>query len=70
MRKTNRVLRLALGASAMMAGGLRVGGCSEYSQEFRQAATPMLRSGVNALLDGLVEGVFAVVEPEASSEGT
>lgn len=45
-------------------------GCSEYMDEFRDAASPSLRTGVDALLDGFVEGVFAVVEPdEGTQEG-
>jgi hypothetical protein len=44
---------LALGAA----------GCEEKFDEFRSAAGPQLESGVNALLDGLVSGVFAAVNP-------
>ena len=46
-------------------GGL---GCGEYADEFRAAAAPSLRTGVDALVDGFVEGVFAVIEPDEKSE--
>ena len=46
-------------------GGL---GCGEYADEFRAAAAPSLRTGVDAIVDGFVEGVFAVIEPDEKSE--
>jgi hypothetical protein len=43
-------------------------GCSD---EFREAAGPALEQGVNSLLDGFVDGVFAVVDPDATTaDGT
>jgi hypothetical protein len=32
--------------------------------EFRSAAAPAIKTGVNSILDGLVDGLFAVVEPD------
>jgi hypothetical protein len=34
--------------------------------EFRSAAAPAIKTGVNSILDGLVDGLFAVVEPDAA----
>ena len=48
-----------------LVGGL---GCGEYADEFRAAAAPSLRTGVDALVDGFVEGVFAVIEPDTAIE--
>ena len=41
------------------------GGCgvSDLSAEFRAAAGGQLQTGVTALLNGLVDGAFAVLEP-------
>ena len=39
-------------------------------KDFREAAGPAMESGVNLILDGLVDGIFAVIEPEADSNGS
>lgn len=65
--------RAAGAMAALLAGGCLLGaaGCNDKFDEFREAAAPALESGVNALLDGIVTGVFAVVEPnDASSTAT
>lgn len=36
--------------------------------EFRAAALPAMESGVEQILDGLVDGIFAAIEPETSTE--
>lgn len=33
-------------------------------REFREAAAPALEAGINQVLDGLVDGVFAVITPD------
>lgn len=38
-------------------------GCT-LPREFRTAANPALQSGLTSILTGLVDGVFAVIEPE------
>ncbi len=63
-RKVYCVLGLALALPATTGAG-----CNEYMDEFRAAASPSLRTGVDALVDGFVEGVFAVVEPDEEGEG-
>lgn len=45
-----------------------LGGCS-LGQEFRAAAGPAFETGINAILDGLVDGVFAVIEPDGTDGG-
>ena len=62
----------ALGASAalILSAGLSMGGCNDDFDEFRAAASPRLEAGVNALLDGLVDGIFAVVEPNTQTATT
>ena len=62
-----RIRRFAIGLGVVGACAMRVGGCSQYADRFRAAASPSLQTGVSALLDGLVEGVFAVVEPEGAT---
>ena len=48
--------------------GLTLGtGCdSEMAKEFREVATPSLQSGVSSILNGVVDGLFAVVDPDTS----
>ncbi len=60
----------ALGASAalILSAGLSMGGCNDDYDEFRAVAGPKLEAGVDALLDGLVDGIFAVIEPNADSQ--
>lgn len=45
-------------------------GCAA-GQQFRSAALPALESGVNLILDGLVDGLFAAIEvrPGNSTSG-
>ena len=59
----------ALGASAalILTAGLGIGGCPDDFDEFRAVASPRLEAGVDALLDGLVDGIFAVVAPNAAT---
>lgn len=69
--KRTRWFRQIWTAAALLSGGsLWMGSCSEYSKEFRAAAGPQLETGVNALLDGLVAGMFAVVEPDPDGSGS
>ena len=35
--------------------------------EFRAAALPAVESGVDQILDGLVDGIFAAIQPETTS---
>lgn len=49
-------------------GLLPLAGCELVNQEFRAAAGPALESGVDAILDGLVDGFFAILEPNATTE--
>jgi hypothetical protein len=34
--------------------------------EFRSVAAPAIKTGVSSILDGLVDGLFAVVEPDTA----
>ncbi len=62
----------AMGAAAalVLSAGLSMGGCNDDFDEFRSAASPRLEAGVDALFDGLIDGIFAVVEPDAPTQGT
>jgi len=60
-------------ASSVLAGVLAccavvvLSGCDELTDEFRSAAAPSLKSGTTAVLTGLVDGAFAVFEPDGDS---
>ncbi|MBU0638953.1 MAG: hypothetical protein KKB50_08825 [Planctomycetes bacterium] len=44
-------------------------GCDDsVMDEFRTAAASQLESGVNAIFDGLLTGLFAVLDPSDSSD--
>jgi hypothetical protein len=67
----SRTQRSSRGACARLAIATLTGtlpllsGCpDDVQREFRDAAGDSLQSGVNAILDGFVEGFFAVLEPE------
>ncbi len=42
-------------------------GCLPDGAEFRDAAGPEVEAGVRSLINGLLDGFFAVVEPDADS---
>ncbi|MCG3126903.1 MAG: hypothetical protein CHACPFDD_01758 [Phycisphaerae bacterium] len=46
--------------------GLLSGGCVD--EEFRTAANPELRDGIVSLLTGIVDGIFATIEPGADDQ--
>lgn len=56
-------------AAAMVLAGMAVGtaGCELVTDEFREAAVPALETGVDSILDGLVDGFFAVADPDGTT---
>ena len=67
VRRINIACRIGISLGLGGSTAFSFGGCEAHADEFREAAAPALRTGVDSLMDGLVEGVFAVVEPESSS---
>lgn len=52
---------LAAGASSV----LRLSACTgDSAKEFRSVVVPNLQAGVLSILTGLVDGTFAVIEPD------
>ena len=43
---------------------------SEMAKEFRAASRTQLESGVDAMVDGLLDGVFTLWDPESSSSSS
>ena len=37
---------------------------------FREAALPSLEAGISLVLDGILDGVFAAIEPETQTDAT
>lgn len=64
-RRAYRVV--AAGACGVMLQA-DVGCQTVFSQRFRDAALPEIESGINDILDGLVDGVFAAIETRSDSE--
>ncbi len=66
--KTRGLINYGVGAVGIVAVGL---GCDlRAAQEFRTAAGPALEEAANALADGLIDGAFAVFEPDADDENS
>ncbi len=43
-------------------------GCEDaVAEEFRSAALSSVETGVNSIMDGILEGIFAIAEPSSSS---
>lgn len=56
--------RAGLLTIVLAAGLLTMTGCEEeVRNEFRSAAATSLQSGFNSILTGIVDGVFAVLDP-------
>ncbi len=49
---------------------LAAGGCTELGDDFRNAAGPSLQSGITQVLNGMVDGAFAVFEPGKDEDST
>jgi hypothetical protein len=57
-------------AAAALAGTVVASCVDGTGREFREAALPAVQTGINAILDGLVDGVFASIEPDAAPDAT
>lgn len=65
--------RARLAALALLVAplALSVGCDSELDKEFRAAAVGSIETGLNAIVDGVLDGLFAVADPnDGSSSGT
>ncbi|HNO77749.1 MAG TPA: hypothetical protein PKN33_06775 [Phycisphaerae bacterium] len=55
----------------LMTGGLltlsMAGGCAQ-AEEFRAIASGQVQSGLTSIVTGLIDGLFAVIEPDATPE--
>ncbi len=59
----------AAGLTALFAACLP--GCdSDFAKEFRQVAGPSIESGVSSILNGVLDGLFAVADPDDTSSDT
>ena len=54
----------AAGAVLTLSGAV---GCTTGLDEFRTVATPALQAGVSQIMNGVLDGFFAAIEPEPSS---
>lgn len=70
LRKTYRWLTLGLTWAGLTVGtvfGILPSACNAGIDEFRAVATDDVHAGVKTILDGLVDGIFAVIEPDSGS---
>ena len=56
---------LAIGLAALALSGLA--GCT-VGREFREAAGPSVQTGVTQIVNGLLDGLFAAIEPEPTTD--
>jgi len=66
LRRTHRILTWA-GLTMGTVFGILPSACNAGIDEFREVATDDVAAGVKTILDALVDGVFAVIEPDSSS---
>ena len=62
----SRAVKISL--TAIMLAGLA--GCVPFGREFREAASPAVRTGVTEIVNGVLEGIFAVVDQNAAGRTT
>lgn len=60
--KNHKVARLLL-MGLLLTGTAGTLGCDTWD-EFRTVAGPNIETGVNAFVDGILDGLFAVFEPD------
>jgi hypothetical protein len=61
-RWNRRILRAALCGATLF----EVAGCPLAETDFRAAALPAVESGITQIVNGLLDGVFAAIEPDGS----
>ncbi len=65
-RNTDRWYGRTLRAGFCGASLFTVAGCPLAEPDFRAAALPAVESGVTQIINGLLNGVFAVIEPDST----
>lgn len=71
MLRTRSLVSTILRSSALLLGGACLSGCEPaIREEFRTAAFSSVQTGVSSILQGVVDGLFAVAEPEPSGTST
>ncbi|MCA9250870.1 MAG: hypothetical protein R3E58_20970 [Phycisphaerae bacterium] len=63
-RNKHRLLVLMTGGSLTLS---MAGGCAQ-AEEFRAIASGQVQSGLTSIVTGLIDGLFAVIEPDATPE--
>ena len=59
-------IRRVAGIGLILMTGLTAG--CEFGRDFRAAALPAVHQGADLVLTGLLDGLFAAMEPEAQTE--
>lgn len=67
MRKPRKIQRLAILISISSTPMLMAGACSG-AEEFRAVASGQIQSGLTSIATGLIDGIFAVIEPDAPTD--
>lgn len=66
MRPRNPTRRSQLVALALLAGSISLTTGCLTGTEFRSVAGPAVQSGVKSIVNGVLDGLFAVIEPDTT----
>ena len=66
-RKASVIGWRRVGLAVCLPALLLSAGCEAITKEFRAVAGPAIETGVNSILDGLVDGFFAVFDPDETT---
>jgi len=69
LRRIHRAFT-SVGLTVAMVFGIVPSACNAGIDEFREVATDDIAAGVKTILDGLVDGVFAVIDPGSDAIGS
>ena len=65
LARLSRMLAISVFAAALTTQF----GC-EFGREFREAAVPLVESGVKDIVNGMLDGLFAAIEPDDTTDGS
>ena len=63
-RKVLQLLAVLLGGTPILFGGC------DSAEEFRSVAGSSIQSGITSIATGLIDGAFAVFEPDSTSDNS
>lgn len=68
MANIQRTTRVLISVACALSG-IRMIGCAE-AEEFRAVAGDSIQSGLQTIATGVIDGLFAVIEPDNAADDT